>query len=55
MSETVHEEKKSLGKYWLFTLISLVGVIALLIIIPEWFWLGLPFLGTSFALAMDWL
>ncbi len=55
MSETVHKEEKSLGKYWIYTIISLIVTIALLIFMPQWFWVGLPFVGTAFALGMDWI
>ncbi len=42
------------GKYWMMTLISLIGTILFLIFLPEWFWVMLPFLGTAFVYAMDW-
>ena len=42
-------------KWWLFTLISLVGTIGFLILLPEWFWVMLPFLFTAFIKAMDWM
>lgn len=39
--------------YWLYTLISLVVMIALLIVIPAWFWLALPFFLTYLVLAFN--
>ncbi len=41
-------------KYWLWTMISLVGTVLFLVFKPEWFWVMLPFLGTAFVYAMDW-
>lgn len=49
MSET----KKSTAKYWVFTLLSLVGTVALLAYATSWFWVGLPFLFTYLVLALD--
>jgi hypothetical protein len=46
---------KDLKKYWLFFGASLLFTVALLFVIPEWFWIGLPFLFTSYVLAKDWL
>lgn len=47
------KETSSKAKYWLYFLISTVAMIALLIFIPEWFWLALPFSLTYLAAAMD--
>jgi len=41
-------------KYWMMTLVSLVGTLLFLVFLPEWFWVMLPFLGTAFVYAMDW-
>ncbi|MFK7946396.1 MAG: hypothetical protein AB8G11_02310 [Saprospiraceae bacterium] len=49
MSET----KKSRAKYWVYTLLSLVGTIVLLLFATSWFWVGLPFLLTYLVLALD--
>lgn len=38
--------KESSKKYWLYTLISLVAIILLLAVLPEFFWVALPFLLT---------
>lgn len=47
-------QTNSRGKYWMMTMISLIGTILFLIFLPEWFWVMLPFLGTAFVYAMDW-
>ena len=46
---------KSTGKYWIYFLISTVAMIALMVIIPEWFWVLLPMVCTYFVMAMDWM
>jgi len=46
---------KSLGKYWLYFIVSLVAFVALRVNLPEWCWVVLPFLCTSFVQAMDWM
>jgi hypothetical protein len=42
-------------KYWIqfvfWTLVTLVSVV----IIPHLFWLFIPFMGTAFVEAMDWM
>lgn len=40
------------GRDWIFFIVSLVGTLALLFFIPEWVWVGFPFLFTSLAGAM---
>lgn len=40
-------------RYWLFFLVSLVVMIALLIFANEWFWVALPFVLTYLVLALD--
>ncbi len=52
---TMANEASSTGKFWLMFIISLIGTIAFLWMMPEWFWVMLPFLGTSFVYAMDWV
>ncbi len=47
------QSNTSKGKYWTLFLISLVVMIALLIFIPEWFWVALPFVLTYLVYAMD--
>jgi hypothetical protein len=41
--------------YWIYTLVSLIGIIAFLVIKPEWFWVMLPPFGTYFVKAMKWM
>lgn len=41
--------------YWLYFFISLLVTIGFLILLPEWFWVVLPFLFTSLVKAFDWL
>lgn len=43
----------SKAKYWLFTLVSLLGLAALLMFAPEWCWLAFPFVFTGLVLAFD--
>ena len=46
------EYAENRGRDWLFFIVSLVGTLALLVFIPEWVWVGFPFLFTSLAGAM---
>ncbi len=48
-------EKKSRTKYWLLFTVSLLVTVALLVLLPEAFWLGLPTTVGGLALAMDWI
>lgn len=48
-------ESTDTKKWWLFTMLSLLGTLALLFTITPWFWVGLPFLFTAFVKAMDWM
>lgn len=43
------------GKYWLMFLASTAITVLLLIFLPQWFWVGLPFAFTGFVKAMDWI
>ncbi|MDA8692562.1 hypothetical protein N9L92_00760 [Saprospiraceae bacterium] len=47
-------EKSSTKTYWLIFIISMIGMIAFLVFLTPWFWVMLPFVGTSFVYAMDW-
>lgn len=38
--------KETSRKYWIYTFISLIAFILLLIVLPEFFWVSLPFLLT---------
>jgi len=46
-------ENKSHASDWMIFAVSLVVMIALLIFIPEWFWLALPFVLTYLVKALD--
>ncbi len=46
-------EKSSKGLNWIITIISLVIVVALVIVKPEWFWVALPFFLTYLVMALD--
>jgi hypothetical protein len=48
-------EKKSKTGYWMLFLVSLVTIIALLMFLPEAFWLALHTTVGGFAMAMDWI
>ena len=52
---TMSSTTKSTVKYWLYFAVSLILTIGFLIILPEWFWVMLPFLLTYFVQAMDWM
>jgi hypothetical protein len=41
--------------YWLYTLMSLVGIFLFLAFKPEWFWVMLPPFFTYFVKAMRWM
>ncbi|HQW71890.1 MAG: hypothetical protein IPO45_07650 [Saprospiraceae bacterium] len=49
------EEKKNASKQWMIFAVSTVIIIAMLIYVPTFFWVVLPFQLTSFAYAMDWV
>lgn len=46
---------ESTGIYWIYTLLSLAGIILFLIFEPEWFWVMLPPFMTAFVKAMRWI
>ncbi|HRO07612.1 MAG TPA: hypothetical protein PK611_00085 [Saprospiraceae bacterium] len=46
---------ESVGLYWIYTLLSLVGIILFFIFKPEWFWVMLPSFCTYFVKAMRWM
>jgi hypothetical protein len=48
-------EKKSKAGYWMLFAVSLVTIIALIIFLPEAFWLALPTTVGGLAMAMDWI
>lgn len=43
------------GKYWIMFLAALALTVALLIFIPQWFWVPLPFVFTGFVMALGWI
>lgn len=47
------QETTSTGIYWMATLVSLIFTVGLMLTIPEWFWVGLPFLFTALVKAMN--
>jgi len=46
---------KDTKKHWMIFALSMVATVAFLIILPEWFWVMLPFVFTSFIQGMDWM
>ncbi|MDQ3015410.1 MAG: hypothetical protein M3R25_01615 [Bacteroidota bacterium] len=52
-SPVVTERKISRKTYWLVFFVSLIACVTLVVVSPEWFWLTLPFLLTSFVGAID--
>ncbi|MBX7107953.1 MAG: hypothetical protein K1X61_04825 [Chitinophagales bacterium] len=50
MEET---KRSSKSLYWILFFISLTAMVLLLIFLPEWFWISLPFTITFLAGAMD--
>ena len=49
----MNAERSSSSLNWLLFLISTVVMIAMLIWLPQWFWLALPFSLTYLVRAMD--
>ena len=43
----------SRGTYWIYFLISTIGLVLLLMFASNWFWAALPFVFTSLVKAMD--
>lgn len=54
-NNTMEETKKSTTMDWVLTAVSLVVTVALIIFLPEWFWVGLPFLLTYFVRALGYM
>lgn len=48
-------EKKSKTGYWMLFLVSLGICVALIMFLPEAFWLALPTTVGGLAMAMDWI
>ena len=49
MNQTKSESSRLM---WVYTLISLVIMLFLLAVKPEWFWVALPFFGTYLVKAL---
>ncbi|MBP7821459.1 MAG: hypothetical protein KA010_00955 [Saprospiraceae bacterium] len=49
---STNDQTANKGKYWAIFFISTIVMIALLIFLPEWFWVALPFVCTYLALAL---
>lgn len=47
--------KRSRAVYWLAFLLTTALMIFMLMYMPAWFWVPLPFVLTSFVLALDWM
>ena len=45
------DNRPSTAKYWVYTVVSTIVTILLLMFANSWFWVGLPFVFTSLALA----
>ncbi len=41
--------------YWVYTLLSVVGIVLFLMFKPEWFWVMLPPFCTYFVKGMRWM
>jgi hypothetical protein len=49
----MENSSKSKSINWIIALVSLVVVVFLVIVKPEWFWVALPFFLTYFVIALD--
>jgi len=48
----IMSETQSTLKYWIYFLISAVGIILMLVYVREYFWMVLPFVVTTFGKAL---
>jgi len=48
-------KKSNTVMWWVAFVISMILMVAFLVFLPEWFWVMLPFVGTSLILAIDWM
>lgn len=48
----MNTEKTSNSKIWLLFVVSLVVTLVMLVMVPQWFWLALPFPLTFLVQAM---
>jgi hypothetical protein len=46
---------ESVRIYWIYTLLSLIGIGLFLVYKPEWFWVMLPPFCTYFVKSMRWM
>jgi hypothetical protein len=46
---------ESVRLYWIYTLLSVAGIVLFLMFKPEWFWVMLPPFCTYFVKAMRWM
>ncbi|HQV96137.1 MAG: hypothetical protein KBF69_00625 [Saprospiraceae bacterium] len=51
----MNSSSESVRLYWIYTLLSLVGIVLFLMFKPEWFWVMLPPFFTSFVKAQRWM
>ncbi|HMY83209.1 MAG TPA: hypothetical protein PLC76_09070 [Saprospiraceae bacterium] len=49
------ENKTNTKTQWMIFTVSTIALILLLVYLPSFFWVALPFQLTSFAYAMDWV
>lgn len=49
----MEQTRNDTRKYWIYTLISFIVMVALLVVIPAWFWLALPFFLTYLVMAFN--
>jgi hypothetical protein len=49
----MNAEKTSTGLHWILFFVSTAVLIAMLLFMPQWFWLVLPFSCTFLVQAMD--
>ena len=47
--------KKSSAMDWILFLVSTAVMIYMVVVVPEWSWLALPFSSTYFVKAMNWI
>ena len=52
---TTTTDKPNTAMWWIGFVISLILTAAFLVFLPEWFWVMLPFVGTAFIKALDWM
>jgi hypothetical protein len=48
----MNDTNKSNAVYWLYFILSAIGITLMLIYVREYFWMALPFVVTTFAKAL---